>query len=808
MTQTTLIQAADTTPSNVLLRVMLKQLHIHDAHDRTRYDLDKLAGLTLQVVERNLDEWQPVTAALAQPANGKAAQYRIISGHRRWLARILAYAVLEWAKLPDHQARTENGIDLPFVRELLVEIVQTLTGQQRVEGSVQMTLSAESVHTAITQLLQLYGENEITIAEFKGGAKAQMLALQAANSNREDPDPLGLARSYHAAFEVGATPTEIARHSGVHTDYVLNHLALTQIDPAIATAISEDKLPMGIARQLVRHDNPLKAGLTNFVLLSLAPNGTAVTVSSLKQIAKQFKNWHGLQVPLSGLQRQSQRNMARILSALWQKSVDGNAAHAWTAAVQMAAAGYLKEAWLDSAKTTAWFEVLDTQRKYRDADNNLNWQTIVADLLLPVSCETCPIGKLPRVSLQSDIGEGRDGATGIPCRLHAAGEHRKCLHGYAPDDSLQVPVPFDWATHNGVERENGGYVVKTEEALQQAWQAQLKDEGGRMKDEEATPSERSIAPSAASDVKRTRVEPIPDGSIQTSTIEASSPIIATATTPVQPTEKTESTSGGDSKTQARIRQFMESTAAQSATHPFATPCASCRHKLDSSPVKSRKNAPYCAWAKGSRSLSFTQLNPTEKDTNFAPIPVCRQYAPKSEWRDLIPTHAGNCTLPRTWLTTQITELIEQMSLGRSRVYSGHTAKIAQYPLEFLTGRPMGSNENHANWFKDRFQEEQGNLSDGQMMTLFIWVMAERRRLQQQSFLLPTDGSATQFVRVQEKAVNKFGKEKAHAPDLICSYKRMASASYESTISTSPAIFPRTTSNELSLCNMADTTSSS
>lgn len=98
------------------------------------------------------------------------------------LARILAYAVLEWAKLPDHQARTENGIDLPFVRDLLVEIVQTLTGQERVEGSVQMTLSAESVHTAIGQLLQLYGKNKITIAEFKGSEKAQMLALQASNS--------------------------------------------------------------------------------------------------------------------------------------------------------------------------------------------------------------------------------------------------------------------------------------------------------------------------------------------------------------------------------------------------------------------------------------------------------------------------------------------------------------------------------------------------------------------------------------------------------------------------------------------------
>ncbi len=760
MTQTTLIPST-AAPPDVSVVVTLAQLHIHDAHDRTRYDLDKLAGLTLQVVERNLDKWQPVTAALSQPANGKAAQYRIISGHRRWLARILAYAVLEWAKLPQHQERTESGIDLPFVRELLVEIVQTLTGQTQVEGMVvQMTLSAESVHAAISQLLQLYGENEITIAQFTGSAKAQMLALQAANSNREDPDPLGLARSYQAAYEEGATPAEIARHSGVHTEYVFNHLALTQISAEIATAISDGKLHIGIARQLARYENPLQAGLTNFVLLSLAPNGgVAITISGLKQVAKRFKKWNGLQAPLTATPRQSQRNIARILAALWQKAVEGNVVHAWTAAVQMAAADYLNEPWLDSAKTAAWFAALDTQRKYRDADNNLNWQPIVADLLLPVSCKTCPVGKLPRQSLQSDIGEGRDGATGIPCRLHAAGEHGKCLHGYAPNDSLQVPVPFDWATHTGVERENGGYVVKTEEALQEAWQTQRQLEA----ETEQAASAESVAPTAsqAVEVKRTQIEPMPDGSIQAVSVAANSPIIATAASP-EPAPEKSATPERDSKTQARLRQFMESVAAQTSTHPFATPCNTCRHKLDSSPVKSRENAPHCAWAKGSRSLSFTQLEPTEKDTNFTSIPVCRQYAPKSEWRDLIPTHTGDCTLPRTWLTTQITELIEEMSSSRSRVYGGHTAKIAQYPLEFLTGRPMGSSETHANWFKDRFQEEKGNLSDGQMMTLFIWVMAERRRLQQESFLLPTNGSATQFVRVQEKAVNKLGKEKSHA----------------------------------------------
>ncbi len=45
-----------------MITAPLKSLKRHPAQMRTFHDLDKLATLTLQIYERNLDEWQPVVA--------------------------------------------------------------------------------------------------------------------------------------------------------------------------------------------------------------------------------------------------------------------------------------------------------------------------------------------------------------------------------------------------------------------------------------------------------------------------------------------------------------------------------------------------------------------------------------------------------------------------------------------------------------------------------------------------------------------------------------------------------------------------
>ena len=172
---------------------------------RTTYDLASLASLNLQVYERDLDAWQPIVAsANGQTTADGATSYHIISGHRRHMAQLLAFALRDWAQ--DHP---DANITIEVVRTMLETLVESLGSLEKV----------------IASLLVKYGDKEISFVPFEGSQKAQILALQAANYGSEKPDMLGVAHSFQQAVEAGATPEEIARNVGQHLNYVLNHLA-------------------------------------------------------------------------------------------------------------------------------------------------------------------------------------------------------------------------------------------------------------------------------------------------------------------------------------------------------------------------------------------------------------------------------------------------------------------------------------------------------------------------------------------------------------------------------------------------------
>jgi len=70
-------------------------------------------------------------------------------------------------------------------------------------------------------------------------------------------------------------------------------------------------------------------------------------------------------------------------------------------------------------------------------------------------------------------------------------------------------------------------------------------------------------------------------------------------------------------------------------------------------------------------------------------------------------------------------------------------------FEFLTGRPMNASERYGDWFAEQLKTQSGELSQGQLFTLFLWAHSEWRRAQGQSFPLPVNGSSAQFVSYQE-----------------------------------------------------------
>ena len=95
-------------------KIPIKALRPHVAQMRTTHDLEALTTLTLQIYERGMDAWQPIVVA----RNGQA--HHIISGHRRHMAQLLAFALGDWV-----QEHPETEITIEVVRTMLTQSVRT-----------------------------------------------------------------------------------------------------------------------------------------------------------------------------------------------------------------------------------------------------------------------------------------------------------------------------------------------------------------------------------------------------------------------------------------------------------------------------------------------------------------------------------------------------------------------------------------------------------------------------------------------------------------------------------------------------------
>jgi hypothetical protein len=193
------------------------------------------------------------------------------------------------------------------------------------------------------------------------------------------------------------------------------------------------------------------------------------------------------------------------------------------------------------------------------------------------------------------------------------------------------------------------------------------------------------------------------------------------------------------KQRAVIADFMKTHEQLSACHPFATPCGSCRHRLDKSPTKDEA-VPHCAWAGRLRGVEYKRL--TSALEGAPEIPVCRQFAPNQPWPERIPAHPEPSGLPRDWVKAQILHLVKAANQYGSK----------RNAFEFLTGRPMSANETHGDWFARQLDEQIGELSDAQMFTLFVWAHSEWQRAGSgRLFSLPLNSKGIQFADYSEQA---------------------------------------------------------
>ncbi|MBK8986294.1 MAG: hypothetical protein IPM39_09470 [Chloroflexi bacterium] len=584
--------------------------------------------------------------------------------------------------------------------------------------------SLGSLEALIASLLGKYGAEEIPFVLFEGSPKAQILALHSANFGSDQPDMMGVAHSFRQALLAGATPEEIARNCGQHIHYVRNHLALTDIPPDLAQRIAAGELPMSVATAVADLPEPKRTGLAIFIL---ANEPGKLTAKAIKECAATLKKWPGLQLPLM-VKHQSQRNIARALVQLWGQALAAYPEDAYAAAAMFIFRDVHEEPWSKQEKLALWFQALGGETYF--ANGQIHWSEVVQYLITEVSCATCPIGQLPRQSLRDDLSQGQGGPLGMPCRVGEEGE--RCLHGLAPNDNFDVRVPWAWGQHPGVVGEGGDYRVKSYDDLLQAWQTQaakereleLEREREREREEEGS---GAMVGSSGSTVD---AKPKPEKG-QRPLADTGQPFTGSPAPTPPPSDSP------IAKQRARIADFMARHGQMAVSHPFATACGDCRHKLEASPTKD-ESVPHCAWAGRSRQVAFKVL--AADDKNAPQIPVCRQFAPNRPWTELIPAHPAPPEIPRAWLKEQLLHLVQAANRHGSE----------RNAFEFLTGRPLAASESHSDWFSQQLATQGGELSDAQLFTLFIWAHAEWQRAQGQLFSLPLNGSAAQFAAYQER----------------------------------------------------------
>ena len=527
------------------LNVPARSLREHPAQMRTEMDPEEMARLVLQVYERGLDAHQPIVVA----ANGDGT-YRVVSGHRRWLAALLAQEVKVRA------GGKADGVDLDFARQVVcefaarpaevtvcascgepLEIVRDTEEEwcPRCASWVEMRVemrdrpSASVLPGLYVPLAERHGDLEIPVALFEGSekepvlslSKEEILLLQAANFGQEAPDLLGQARSYAAALKAGATAGEIAAHTGQPVSRVETVLALSRVPEPLARAVAAGEIALGVTAAVARlRKGAQREGLAHYVLEQ------DVTVEEAQRLATALHKWKPPAVSLDPETTPPARNQARLVGALWAEVHAADPARAWYAAAW--AIGSRK------ASLLAWSHWLGAEESERD---------LLFRLVPEAHCENCCLRELLQVAPLFSY-------PCYPCqRTDEAGA---CFQAICGQDPFYLQVPFEWEGYPGVERAGGGSgvpVCRSPEGFRQTLAtATAGDDGGE------GASGRDADPVAPA-----RAEGMVPGVAGVDNVAAQ---------------------------RALIGSYMAHHAeASGARHPLATRCEDCRYRLAGSPTK-------------------------------------------------------------------------------------------------------------------------------------------------------------------------------------------------------------------------------
>lgn len=397
------------------ITVRVGQLRQHPAQMRTKLDPEEMANLVYQVGSQGLDPARPIVVA-----RGEGDTYHVISGHRRWMAFMLVYEVL--GELSTGTAR--SAVDATIDRYgSLMEAYEPLASAQ-----ASRTLSAML---------------------FVGTPAEEVLALLSHNYGQAEPDPVGRALAFKAALGFGASAAVIGRAIGHNHNYVRNYLSLLELGPETQVQVQDGALPIGAAVEVAKLE-PVRRQAVEAIIVG---SETARTNGDVKNTCQKLAEFQGFPLKLEYTSAEGYHK-DRIRAAVWEEALAADPGRAWAAAAEALVKD--RHGFQDGLLITL---LEGTKYLNTDAWYKLNWPALLHDYEPELTCDDCPIGRLPAQKLHSDLS-----TADYPCR---GGKREPCMDAPANGAPFKVRVPYNWSIIA---------LATSEEQLRELWEKRRQEE--------------------------------------------------------------------------------------------------------------------------------------------------------------------------------------------------------------------------------------------------------------------------------------------------------------------------------------------
>lgn len=425
-------------------------LRVNPAQMRTRVDLLELAQLAVQV-RGGLD---PNLGLLLRPDEKGA--FIVISGHRRWLALMIAHIA--------YTAPTSSPMSAEQDLELMQSHIEDVCTVE--EGFVILDEGLyEFLITLVPETLT------VPYSLWHGPPEDEILLLIKANVGAEEPDLLGQAHAYKAAIERGVSWDTLSQTVGQAAGRLQALVTLLDLPEIFGALIQDDLLNLSVVLDLPA----LKTKAVKALGQALAAKYKAdkkqadkegVSLSDYKGYTSRVQMaivqlGTAPEVPDSKSVEPSAYNLAVATGALWQRGIESAPAQLYKEIAARALEGHrlighkdMIEIMAEMPKLKRYFKTrADQYGRVEIAIHAEAIQEILPDLV----CSSCVFIGLPANRIRHELP--------FPCRQKSTGcASGPCLSWTPKGQKFAMRTPWYW--------NKGGEAVTTFKKLRAAWQAQ------------------------------------------------------------------------------------------------------------------------------------------------------------------------------------------------------------------------------------------------------------------------------------------------------------------------------------------------